>query len=455
METKKKHSEEVEELNKSIDAIFDAIPQFCLKSLQDAIDQLLVLEKKSRLLIEPSISIRVTDKLLDLCFESKDFAKLNASILLLSKRRAQLDDVIAALVRKGMTYLPPIDDFDTKMALLKTLLDISDGKMFLEKERAQLIREVMRMKESKGDVEGAAAASQEIQVEVCNALSSREKAEFLLEQIRLSQLVHDWVRVPLTIQKVNVKVLKEERMDDLLEQFLALCVRQHVHDNDLKALFFDFQHMLALKRFEEDDAAARSVVQALVLLCVLMPFDAEQQSLLHALAAQYSRHWKYMTEYRSFLACFERTELLRWPLPTLQTVVRHALFTDAQYDAQSAAWKELLRKRVVEHNIRVLGKFVTEATLGRVSELLQLSEEAAEEALAEACSDGMLWLRMDRVKRTVVFKEPKEAEATLTEWTEDVKGVMNGLDRIVYLIEKERMMKEVGLWCVCFIRLRV
>ena len=92
-----------------------------------------------------------------------------------------------------MTYLPQIDDFDTKMALLKTLLDISDGKvafplffylqMFLEKERAQLIREVMRMKESRGDVEGAAAASQEIQVEVCNALSSREKAEFLLEQV--------------------------------------------------------------------------------------------------------------------------------------------------------------------------------------------------------------------------------------------------------------------------------
>ena len=37
-------------------------------------------------------------------------------------------------------------------------------------------------------------------------------------------------------------------------------MRQHVHDNDLKALFFDFQHMLALKRYEEDDAAARSVV---------------------------------------------------------------------------------------------------------------------------------------------------------------------------------------------------
>ena len=41
----------------------------------------------------------------------------------------------------------------------------------------------MRMKEEKGDLQGAAAASQEIQVEVCNALSSQEKAEFLLVQV--------------------------------------------------------------------------------------------------------------------------------------------------------------------------------------------------------------------------------------------------------------------------------
>lgn len=32
-------------------------------------------------------------------------------------------------------------------------------------------------------------------------------------QIRLSQAVGDWVRVPLTIQKVNVSVLKKEGME--------------------------------------------------------------------------------------------------------------------------------------------------------------------------------------------------------------------------------------------------
>ena len=39
-------------------------------------------------------------------------------------------------------------------------------------------------------MEGAAAASQEIQVEVCNVLSSREKAEFLLEQVMTAHHRH-------------------------------------------------------------------------------------------------------------------------------------------------------------------------------------------------------------------------------------------------------------------------
>lgn len=49
----------------------------------------------------------------------------------------------------------------------------------------------MRMKESKGDIQGAALASQEIQVEVCNALNSRDKAEFLLEQVTLFLICYD------------------------------------------------------------------------------------------------------------------------------------------------------------------------------------------------------------------------------------------------------------------------
>lgn len=37
--------------------------------------------------------------------------------------------MIAALVKKGMTFLPSLDDYDTKMEFLQSLLSISEGKV--------------------------------------------------------------------------------------------------------------------------------------------------------------------------------------------------------------------------------------------------------------------------------------------------------------------------------------
>ena len=97
---------------------------------------------------------------------------------------------------------------------------------------------------------------------------------------------------------------------------------------------------------------------------------------------------------------------------------------------------------------------MSEARLSRVAELLQVTESEAEDALAEACVSKMLWVKMDRVRGTVKFVEPQSPESVLTKWSrrageeeravEDVKGVMGGLDRVVYLIEKEKMVKEAS-----------
>ena len=37
--------------------------------------------------------------------------------------------MIAAVVKKGISYLSNIEDFDTRMTLLQTLLDTSEGKV--------------------------------------------------------------------------------------------------------------------------------------------------------------------------------------------------------------------------------------------------------------------------------------------------------------------------------------
>ena len=60
--------------------------------------------------------------------------------------------------------------------------------MNIENERTHLILRLVKLKEDQNDITGAALTSQEVNIEVANTLTSREKAEFLLEQVRYSFL---------------------------------------------------------------------------------------------------------------------------------------------------------------------------------------------------------------------------------------------------------------------------
>lgn len=110
-----------------------------------------------------------------------------------------------------------------------------------------------------------------------------------------------------------------------MEQFVNLCIIQHVHDNDLKGLFHDYECLLSVSRLEDADEESREIVECLTILSVLMPYDMEQQMILKSLGVKYNRHWKYIPEYRSFLQSFERDELLEWPLNTLNTIKNQSL----------------------------------------------------------------------------------------------------------------------------------
>jgi hypothetical protein len=84
----------------------------------------------------------------------------------------------------------------------------------------------------------------------------------------------------------------------LLESFISLCITQHVHDDNLKQLYYDFERFLQLPRYKEDDLSTRGIVSILSVLAVLMPYDGEQQMLLRGLGSKYQRHWKYLVEMR-------------------------------------------------------------------------------------------------------------------------------------------------------------
>lgn len=195
-------------------------------NLAGALERMLALEKRTRVAGDSYATSKVAVEIVRTCWEVKDLEQLNAHILILSKRRAQLKQAIADIVKEAMTYIEQVTSRDAKLALVTTLRTVADGKIYVEVragfvavavsswgppwlaqaliarphhsslapvaparapqvERARLTMMLAKMHEERGAIAEASETLQEIAVETYGSMEKREKAEFLLEQVRL------------------------------------------------------------------------------------------------------------------------------------------------------------------------------------------------------------------------------------------------------------------------------
>jgi hypothetical protein len=119
---------------------------------------------------------------------------------------------MARMVQEAMTYLDRAPSLEVRVALLETLRLVTDGKIFVETERARLTRTLARIREDEGKVAEAADVLQALQVETLGSMDKKEKTDFILEQMRLLLAKGDHVRVLLVSKKINPRYF--DRADD-------------------------------------------------------------------------------------------------------------------------------------------------------------------------------------------------------------------------------------------------
>lgn len=124
--------------------------------MTDAITFLLLLEKKCRVHNDFLNLKEVCLHMVRLCYTKKDWEKINSTLMVISKRRNQSKVAITAIVAEAIKY---IDDAtlteEQRVALITTLKDICEGKMYVEGESAKLHLMLAQILEEKGDI-GAA-----------------------------------------------------------------------------------------------------------------------------------------------------------------------------------------------------------------------------------------------------------------------------------------------------------
>jgi 26S proteasome regulatory subunit N5 len=63
------------------------------------------------------------------CWQARDYSQLNANLMVIAKRRAQLKQAIAEMVQEAMTYVGQIASLDDRLQLVSTLRTVTDGKV--------------------------------------------------------------------------------------------------------------------------------------------------------------------------------------------------------------------------------------------------------------------------------------------------------------------------------------
>lgn len=95
--------------------------------------------------------------LVHLCWEAGDLDALNTQLTLMSKKHGQLKEAVVRMVDEAMPYLDTLGerkkagefkDKDRWLELLNTLRDITEGKIYLELQRARLTASLASYHES-------------------------------------------------------------------------------------------------------------------------------------------------------------------------------------------------------------------------------------------------------------------------------------------------------------------
>ncbi|EPQ29074.1 uncharacterized protein PFL1_03363 [Pseudozyma flocculosa PF-1] len=360
-----------------------------------------------------------------------------------NEKQGKENEKITALMDEGKRIGDTGVTEDTRRKLVKTLRTVTEGKIFVEVERARVTLILSQMLYAEGKVNDAAETLQELAVETFGSMDRREKVEFILEQMRLNLERGDYTRLAIVAKKINPKFFENEKQQDLKLRFYDLMIRHSLHANKFLDTCRYYREIHDTPSIQADPAKAADVLRNVVVFLALSPYNNEQSDLMARVEA--TDGLDSVPEHKNLLKCFTTPELMRWPgIETLYGPMLRSTATFAPGKEGDHRWEEL-HKRVVEHNIRVVAKYYTKIRLSRLAQLLDLSPEASESSLASLVSSGTVFAKMDRPAGVINFEAKKSNADILNAWSNDLQRLMGTVEKVTHLVEKEWAVHRAGI----------
>ncbi|XP_034661697.1 26S proteasome non-ATPase regulatory subunit 12 [Drosophila subobscura] len=456
-------------------------------AFHEAIEMMLQLEKQTRLGADMVSCSRVLVAICQICFDASNWNALNEYVTLLVRRRSQLKQAVVKMIQECCTYVDKTPNKETKLKLIDTLRSVTEGKIYVEIERARLTKTLADIKEADGDVAAAATVMEELQVETYGSMDKREKVELILEQMRLCLLKEDNVSTQIIAKKISIKFFDDPAQHDLKLKFYNLMIQLNRDTSFLntsrhyQAIAEPSRKKAAItpvdsatddkkklddekKKKDEDEkdkkseAAAEPEVEVelteaqkkelteklvcAVIYCALAPYDNEQSDMMAHLSK--NKKLEDVPAYKEILRLFMSKELINFDTFNADfglVLAENDMFKDATKHGKKCIAE--LKDRLIEHNIRIIAMYYSRLHLARMSELLNLPASRCEEYLSKLANTDTIRVKIDRPAGIIYFTTKKSASDILNNWATDVNQLMSLVNKTCHLINKEECVYSV------------
>ncbi|CAH8603679.1 unnamed protein product [Dicrocoelium dendriticum] len=405
-------------------------------------EQCISLEKQTRMASDAISTGRLLEFMVELLANAGRWDQLNNHLETMTKKRNQLKQAVAKMVQKAVTYVDQIPVEETKLSLIAALRKVTEGKIYVEVERARLTKELARIKESHGQIDEAASVLQELQVETYGSMEKREKVEFMLEQIRLGLAKKDYIRTQIISKKISPKFFSDGAHEDLKLKYYHLMIELSLQSDQYLDVSKFYWEVYNTKSIQEDDVKRFLALKHVVAYLLLAVYDNEQHDLM--CRRKLVKDMEKIPSYLELLKAFTIPELLRWDefCARYETILRTEtdVFSNEQSPEKAEKRWEDLHSRLIERNIRVIAGYYTKLRLKRMAELLDLNIEQTEKYLSDLVVSKVVTAKIDRLEGIVHFTESRTPTEILNDWSRSTKNLMILINQATHLINKERVL---------------
>lgn len=411
--------------------------------LQEAFDALQPIEKLTRGMGDVTNNSKILITYVRWAYEANDWKQLNEIVMSLSKKHGLLKQAVTKMIQTVIGYLDTIQDIKIKLTLIETLRIVTEGKIFVEVERARLTKVLSSIREAEGNITEAADILQELQVETFGSMDRREKTDFILEQMRLCLAKKDYVRVQIISRKISTKFFENPDNHDLKLRFYEMMIKHALNGDNYLDVCKYYRHIYNTPSVKENIVKWGEILTTIVMFIILAPYDNEQSDLIHRIYEDPNLGKTPL--FKQLVKSFITEELSVWGKieNNYGSILKQSYVFNHSTDDGVKRWKDL-HSRVIEHNIRVIAKYYTRISSKRLAQLLELSLKEAEDLLSKLVVSKTIYAKINRPAGIICFVARKDPNTVLNEWSHNINSLLDLIVKTQHLITKEEMVHSIS-----------